>query len=347
MGPPSWLGEWCDAVIAELARRSLGAIEVATANTLEELGVALIRAKSRHLLVIARQPVPQLQTEIGAANRRFVIALSDPRSAISYLMRHPGWDLPTATRTVASGCAAVLSLVAKPGALVLSGRAADDAATAAGAVARHLQLRIGTDEIMAIVIQLERAGLRPGDRDDRPSGAQFSDREEAMVSGALQPYISYLASGGDLEPVVWERELFWIFEDPPATAPMPATRPVDLTGRARVLIYGPHINLPPGSWSANVALGVSAEAAGTKFVVEAYAGGRLAGTHLEPTGAQILEADLLFQIEESFEHPVEIRVLSEQSAVQGRLALGRVTLTRRTDRFRDESFRYLARILKA
>jgi hypothetical protein len=347
MGPPSRLGEWCDAVIAHLAKRRLGAIEVVTANTLEELGMALIRAKSPHLLVIARQPVPQLQTEIGAANRLSVIALCHPRSALGYLMRYPGWDLATATRTVASGCAAMPSLAATPGALVLSGGAADDAASAADAIARHLQLQMGPHEIASILMEVEKAGLRPGDRDDRPSEGQFSDREEAIVSGALQPYISYFVTGGELEPVIWERELFWIFEDPPAAAPVPATRPVDLTGRARVLVYGPHINLPPGSWSANVALGVSAEAAGTRFVVEAYAGGRLAGTHLQPTGAQILEANLLFKIGTSFDQPVEIRVLSEQSAVRGRLALGRVTLTPRGDNFRDESLRYLARLLQA
>jgi hypothetical protein len=347
MGLPSRFGEWCDQVIAHLARRSLGKIEVAAADTLDAVGSAFIRAKAPHLLIVARRPVVELQTQIRESKHRSVIALCDPRSALGYLQRHPGWDLVTATRVVANGCAAMHALTAAPDSLLLTARAVEDAAATAGTIAAHLQLPLDAVEIAAVVTALDKAGIRPEDPDDQLSWARFDGREQAIARGALQPYISYFGTGSDLEPFVWERELFWIFEDPPTGVQVPATRPVDLTGRARVLVYGPHINLPAGSWLATIALAFSAEAAGTRFTIEAYAGERLASADLLPVAAKILEANLLFTINASLDRAVEIRVLSEQSPLNGRLALGGVTLTPRAQNMHDESRKYLARVVQS
>lgn len=347
MGLPSRLGEWCDQVIVHLARRRLGEIEVAAADTLDAVGVALIGAKAQHLLIVARRPSDDLQTQIRNSKHRAVIAVSDPRFALGYLQRHPGWDLVTATRAVANGCAAMHALKAAPASLLLTAGAANDASATAGAIAAHLALPLDPVEIAAVVEALDKAGVQPEDPDDQLLWAGLDGRQKAIARGALQPYVSCFGTGADLEPFVWERELFWIFEDPPAAVQVAATRPVELSGRARVLVYGPHINLPAGSWLATVALGFSAEAAGMRFTIEAYAGERLASVELRPVAAQILEANLLFTISTGLDRAIEIRVLSEQSPLSGRLALGGVTLTPRAQNIRGESRKYLARVVQS
>jgi len=40
---------------------------------------------------------------------------------------------------------------------------------------------------------------------------------------------------------------------------LPAIGPIDVTGRGRILVFGPYFNLPPGQWSATIVIGFSAE----------------------------------------------------------------------------------------
>jgi hypothetical protein len=66
------------------------------------------------------------------------------------------------------------------------------------------------------------------------------------------------------------------------------------------------------------------------FVIEATAGAQLSQAIVQPSGEQVIETDLQFTIDESANQPVEIRVISERAAFDGRLVLGHVRLARRT-----------------
>jgi hypothetical protein len=345
IGLPSRFTDLCDAITLHLARRNLGVAEFATLNTPDELAAVVIRTSASHLVVACRQPVVRLQTEIVGACRPFIIALGDPRAALRDLLQHPACDLAEATRAVASSCAAMHTLTTAPGALVLSSDDYGDPTALASAIARHFDLNISHDEITAIVVALVEDGLKLENCEDEKWWDQLGEREQAIVNGATQPYVSRFAAGGNLEPLVWERELFFIYEDPPVEALVPATRAVDVTGRARVLVYGPGVSLPPGSWSAHVVLGFSAETAGMSFTVEVYAGRQLSCTQLRPLAAQVLDANLHFTIENTLEQRVEIRVLSERPAFDGRLALGHVTLTPQA-MVHSEAEEFLSQILR-
>jgi hypothetical protein len=329
IGLPSRFAAWCDALVFRLAQSGFGGVECAPVNTLEELATAVLRTRASHLVACSRQPVPRLQKEVVDGNRRFVVAVGDPRDALRNLSESGAVDVVGAARAVASSCAAMLSLTRAPGALVVSSGETMDLTAIASAIAGHLELSPGESEIATIVSDLRAAGLTPHHREDGDWWDRLGEREHAIVNGALLPYFSLLVSEADLEPLVWEPELFYIFEDPPAASLIPASRPLDITGRARVLIYGPFINLPPGSWSATVVLGFSAEAAGMSFTVEAFAGRQLAHTQVEAVDGLITEANLSFVIDNSVDQPVQIRVFNGRPAFDGRLALGYVTMTPR------------------
>jgi len=344
IGLPSRFTDLCDAITLQLARRSLGMAEIVGANTLEEFAEAVIKTSASNLVVACRQPVVRLQTEVVQAGRPFIVAVGDPRAALRDLLQHSGVTFAGAARVVASSCAAMHTLIAAPGALVLSGSGDLDPTELAAEIARHFELNVSREEIAASVRTLAEAGLELEQSADEGWWDRHGEREQAIINGAIQPYVSHFSTGGDLQPLAWERELFFIYEDPPAELPVPATRPVDITGRARVLVYGPGISLPPGNWSANVVLGFSAETVGMSFTVEVYAGRQLSGTQLRPVAAQVLEANLNFTIENTVEQRFEIRVLSERPAFDGRLALGHVTLTPQATVL-GETEHYLAQLL--
>ncbi len=315
------------------------------ANTLEEFAEAVIKTTASNLIIASRQPVVRLQTEIVQAGRPFIIAIGDPRAALRDLLQRPGVNFADATRMVASSCAAMHTLAAAPGALVLSGGGDLNLIILAAEIAHHFELNVSRAATATIVETVAEAGFEREQGEDGGWWERHGEREQAIFGGAIQPFVSQFAGGGDLESLAWERELFFIYEDPPAELPVPATRPVDITGRARVLVYGPGISLPPGNWSVNIVLGFSAETVGMSFTVEVYAGRQLSVTQLRPVAAQVLEANLNFTIENTVEHRLEIRVLSERPAFDGRLALGQVTLTPQARVF-GETERYLTQVLK-
>ena len=213
-----------------------------------------------------------------------------------------------------------------PGALVLSQSETTETAVAARAIADRFGLAIGDEAILSAISDLALAGI-PGGVFEGDWQAGFEEREQAMIDGALSPYVRSASRDNDPKPLIWERELFFLFEDPPAPDQVPADRPVDLTGRARVVIYGPGINLPPGAWSANVALGLSSETAGMSFLVEVYAGRQLNCNRVTSVGAQVLAVAVPFVVDTVLDRSIEIRIVSERAAFDGRLALGQVTLT--------------------
>ena len=234
----------------------------------------------------------------------------------------------------------MLTLATTPGGLALSYRDVDEPADVARAIADHLGFAVNDGEIAAIA---SAASLGEGPMEDDAEAAwwnELDERERALIEGAVQPYVRYFQRG-ELDALTWEPELFFI---PGSPTPAPANQVIDITGRARFLIYGPYISLPPGAWSARVVLGFSAEAAGGSFVIEVTASTQLGSTRVEPTGAQVLDVDLQFTIDNSVDHPIEVRITNERAAFDGRLVLGYVTITPRT-MVRGETQQELSRLL--
>src|SRR5262249_14046603 len=324
VGLPGRFAEWCDAVVSRLARHALGSVEVVSLNTLEELALAMIRTGASHFVVCSRQPGGGVQSALTQAGKRFIAVLDEPRIALRDLALQPGYDLIAATRAVASSCAAMLGYSSLPGALVLTaGDEAQDPLSLASAIARHLELDISEPEIETIICALREGGVVPRRSADNAWWDSLAEPEKALINGALGAYVDYY-TGGDLTGITWERELFFVGDQPNERA----TRPIDVTGRARCLIYGPYIMLPPGSWSVSVLLGFSKEAAELGYVAEIVAGTHLSRVNLRPEGEGVFEANLAISIEPSMGHPVEVRLFSERAGFDGRLALGQVTLRR-------------------
>jgi hypothetical protein len=146
-----------------------------------------------------------------------------------------------------------------------------------------------------------------------------------MVDGALAAYAGAF-SGSGTGRIVWTRDLFIVASDP-GKSPTEVLDVSHVSGDDRFLIYGPYIQLPPGSWTARVLLGLSRDAAGYTFVVDAYAGKRLANSSFQPLHGGVFAPEITFSIDEANGPGLEIRVLVGSDNAKGQLAFGKVVLS--------------------
>ncbi len=342
IGLPSYFTEWCDMVTTRLVQRALGPVEAAGADTIEQFALAVIKARSPYLVVWSRQTIGHLWEALAQASQGIIVVVDDPRVALENLVVKHGIDFVEATRVVAKSCAAVMSATSMPGALVLRA-SADDArpVATADAIVRHFGFAVSDSDLANILADLD--DRWPGRPQETVWWDSLNDSERVLATGALEPYVGCLA-GGDLLPITWGRELFFINEEQHEEPRQPASRAADITGRPRYIVHGPYITLPAGSWSATVALGFSEGAAELSYIVDVHAQAQLSHVRIEPAKQRFVEANLNFSITEP--HMITIGVYIERAAFDGRLALGHVIVTPHA-RPRPETHKYFATALSA
>ena len=328
IGLPSRFAEWCDGIICALVRAAGGPFDLASGNTLEEIALAAIKSPASHLIIGARQPTDELRAALSRAGTRFVVALDDPHAAFRNLVTGHGLDWKAAVRAAAGSCAAMLSYVAMPGALVLrADQEGNDPIGTAMAIASWLRLSIRPADVGPLLQgQPHPNPLAVQDELDAWwDGIPASDR--AAVDGALNSYVDYFRGAG-MGQMIWARDLFFIGDDPHSAA----DGVIDLSGSVRNLLFGPYLTLPPGQWAATVVLAVSKDAADLSYSVEILAGAGcvcLGRGKIQPHGEGICEETVEFTIDESTDQPVALRVANSRYAFSGRLALVHVVVSPR------------------
>src|SRR3974377_2434934 len=108
-GLPGQFADWCDAIAIRIIEFAFGSVTVMSAETPEELAVALFKGQGGNLFVSGRQPGAWLGRVLAATESPFIVSLGDPRSIICELVSGYGLDLADATRRVAGSCAAIMS----------------------------------------------------------------------------------------------------------------------------------------------------------------------------------------------------------------------------------------------
>jgi hypothetical protein len=337
LGLPGRFAEWCDDVIARLAQSIGGSVAVQTwpssdemlgfqllPSALDEVALKLIREAPTHLVMGARQPDERLRTVLAAGDARFIVALDDPRLAVSDMMAQTGAELGMITRAVANCCPLMMRFASLPGALRLDAdRARTDIGGTVFTIARHLVPDMSDAQIVQIVDDIAATELTRAFALGEQSPTAISPQGYRVVDGALSGYAEQFRGAVDVGKIVWRRELFVLYAEN-------FQRPngvINVAGPPRALIYGPYIHLPPGRWMARIVLGVSPDAAGNSFLVDAFADNRqLSQTVLVPVKGGVYAADIEFSMDEASAWSLEIRVLVTNENARGELALGHVTL---------------------
>jgi hypothetical protein len=179
---------------------------------------------------------------------------------------------------------------------------------------------VGEADIVDIVNDLAAAGLTFERSDGAARWAGLSVEEPRVVTGAVGRFVTYLATE-KLPSIIWEGELFSLGDRPSERA----TGLINVTGRARRLLDGPHIMMPPGSLSLKLLF--SRETTEHDFLVEV--GRRPAGClrTIRPQAEGVLEVDLAFALEATTDHPIAIRLSTQRAAFDGTVAVIEAALT--------------------
>ena len=323
IGLPGRFTEWCDAAAAEIARRALGPTELIRGNTLEEISLALIHTGASRAVVASRQPGGRLRSALVEAGRSFLVVVEDPRTALAEAVHRQPNDVAAAAQLVASSCAGITRYVSSPGALALfRDRDGSNPVITARAIAHHLALNVSDADIVEIVDDLAGAGLTFERSGVAVQWHGLGVEEQRVVDGAIGPFVTYLATG-NLSPIIWERELFFLGDRPTERA----TGVIDVTGRARRLLDGPYIMLPPGSWSLSLRVLFTRETTEHDFLLEVVADRPVASRTIRPHAEGAFEVDLAFTIEDTTDHPIAIRLSTQRAAFDGTVAVVGAVLT--------------------
>jgi hypothetical protein len=129
------------------------------------------------------------------------------------------------------------------------------------------------------------------------------------------------AGAGNAPPVAWPREAF-LDGDAPGE-PLPAL--IEVAGRARIVAYGPYLPIPAGTWRATAWLGFSPDIGRLPFILEIDSGGGVSRGFFEAERGGIFTLDLDFSVADPL-HPLELRLITQDSALEGQAALIEVRL---------------------
>jgi hypothetical protein len=323
IGLPGRFTEWCDSTTAEIARRALGPTDLVRADTLEQITLALLHNGASRAVVASRQPGGRLRSALVASGRTFLVVVEDPRTALAEAFQRRPNDVAAAVQLVASSCAGITRYVSAPGALALfRNRESSNPVAAARAIAHHLNLHVSDAEIDEIVNDLAAAGLTFEQSDGAARWDGLGVEEQKVVDGAVGPFVNYFATN-NLPPIIWEHGLFSLGDRPGERA----TGPIDVTGRARCLLDGPHIMLPPGSWSLSLQLLFSRETTEHDFLLEVVADRQVASRSIRPQAEGAHEVNLAFALEDTTDHPISIRLSTQRAAFDGTITLVRAVLS--------------------
>jgi hypothetical protein len=320
-GLPGGFATWCEQVVAALVRRAGGGGGLIRGDTLEQIAAGAIATEASQGVVSSRQPGGRLRAALLDTGAPFVVALDDPRTALIDLVLGRGVALPDAVQQLASSCAALRGLVSRPGALTLDGGGEIPAdADMITRVARHLRLDVDDAEIAELADALTPPSAAENELDAIAWWNGLELEEQELALGALGPFIDSPANGAPFS-VSWGRELFFLGDRPRERA----TGPIDITGRARCLLQGPHIVLPAGTWSLSLSALFSAAAAEHEFSAEVWAERVLAQGTLRPREGSAA-VTLEFALDEAAEQPLAIRLSSQRAAFDGVIIGVAVTL---------------------
>jgi len=161
-----------------------------------------------------------------------------------------------------------------------------------------------------------------------PMPASLPQPPDAAIPQGVAPLLdTYLgpiwgaAAAGHAPSVTWPREAF-LDGDAPG-APLPAV--IEVAGRARIIAYGPYLPVPAGAWRATAWVGFSHDIGRLPFILELDSGSAVSRAFFEAERGGIFSLDLDFRVADPL-HPLELRLITQDSALEGQAALIEVRL---------------------
>ena len=149
-----------------------------------------------------------------------------------------------------------------------------------------------------------------------------SPLENELIT-SLAPHYDVVAHGRRLDKLEWPVYALLRPEFPDRLT----IGPIDLTGPARHVYFGPYFALPAGVWSAHVSLEVQDCLSENRIGIDVFASKVLSVVHADLPPRGVYGCEVRFEIEDPSK-PVEIRVQLLTGAIEGVILLRKIELHR-------------------
>ena len=140
--------------------------------------------------------------------------------------------------------------------------------------------------------------------------------EAEAPTASLEDAKRAIGAYGDLMAGCWPQEIEWPLEMFTRPDNRAIRDPVDLTGPARALFYGPYLNLPVGDWIARVEFEIDGALSGVEALADVRVNEAVTEKSFEMPAKGIFAYELSFHVADPH-HPIEIRLFTKKSAIEG------------------------------
>jgi hypothetical protein len=312
-GDPSQESMFGLRAIQLLVENAVGSYHWVCEGTAAELAEALADATHKNIVFFADSPDHYIGKVFLEGNAPLVLLLHDPTSIVESLTFEREFDVITSIRVTSLSLSCLHDLVLYPRAYVIS------EPLNIGNIANHL-IRIAQIyqiPINDVILKNTLDCLKTSER-----RKTCLDPFLSTTSISIRGFESLLNKSA-VDRLRWPREVFMNADNQGAII----DAPIDLTGRARLLLYGPFLHLPRGSWIAEVSFEVRENFSRNVLKVDICLD-EVAGEwtfQLPETGSYTFEIPL--KVLEP-RHPVQIRLYLMQGAIEGIFDLKDVKLRR-------------------
>jgi hypothetical protein len=137
------------------------------------------------------------------------------------------------------------------------------------------------------------------------------------VPPSIQAALAMFSEGppGVGSETTWTQRIFEY--DARAARDWPAVGHLDITGRPRILVYGPYLTIPRGTWRAKVRFAVDTDAARRQFRIDWGTPTDFQSISVHPGSSGVYEAEITYAWNEC--NQAELRLLLMEGAFDGRV----------------------------
>lgn len=329
-GLPGMMFTWGRTALGALAAELPGTCGMVEVQTLEQLREAWASRKTDNLIVVSSYPDAELCAFLMKSRMPYLAFVENPLDSLAWMIRTTNSDAVPLLRALSASISCVSQLQTYARLIPVN---------------RNTVGKVQVDRILNVFVRALKLDLTPeavARCTVKLGGAADGTQIPTLEEAAAASYGAAYGPPGQLSSI--PADLIDIAEDvlepfketvfrPPSSAirwPLraflsadrlgePVGGEIDLVGRARCVIYGPYLHLPPGQWIARFSMRIEENLYGQIFTIEIHNSQLLGRMRVKPESTGSFVAELDFTAEVPME-AIEIRLFTESGAIEGAIA---------------------------